>query len=435
MRDLLLQPLGMNHSTFDRGRVHATANRAVGHGGLVTPPVDSPMTAAGGLWTTASDLGRFLQFQLGNGNFEGRTVLGPALMEQMRTVPAPDAGAPAGYALGIARTHWRAGQYLDLFDHGGGGNGFITDLWWLPQLQLGVAVLTNSSEHRLQGSLALQILGDLATGPDSPYRDRLLALPTQSDVIEPDSHFVPPPDLAQQIASVALPASAEAPARWARFPQLYRTGAPGAMNPTAPPSRFLVEADVPYFDASEDGTPVRHRLVEAQPGLFLAENGETLDLRGPVPHWRGLHLNPVTGGPLPAQWILLTLVVALALAWLLIAGSTAVRGRVRRGRDPGRRRPGCAGPDGGGVRPPPSSRPWPPLPRSARWSASGSSPASSTLGTSAGCRSPFRCARFFTFPSPPQSSPPRSWCCWPSAPCGSGGPDRSDPTTRPWHSL
>ena len=31
MRDSLLAPLGMDHSTFDRAQVHATADRAVGH--------------------------------------------------------------------------------------------------------------------------------------------------------------------------------------------------------------------------------------------------------------------------------------------------------------------------------------------------------------------------------------------------------------------
>ena len=34
-------------------------------------------------------------------------------------------------------------------------------------------------------------------------------------------------------------------------------------------------------------------------------NGETLDLRGPTPVWRGLHLRAVTDGPLPVQWVLL----------------------------------------------------------------------------------------------------------------------------------
>jgi CubicO group peptidase (beta-lactamase class C family) len=323
MRDSLLAPLGMDHSTFDRAQVHATTDRAVGHSAsLVPPPVDVPMTAAGGLWASAADLAKFLQFQLGDGTVDGRTVLGASLIKQMRTVPAPDAGAPAGYALGVARTRWRAGQYLDLFSHGGGGYGFLSDLWWLPQLQLGIAVLTNSSDHDLQGALALGILRDLVTNPDSRYHDRLLAAPTQSDVVEPDSKYVAPPDLAGRIAAVAMPASSQQSARWSGYREWYRTGKPGAMSPTDPPSRFHVDAGLAYFDASEDGTPVHHRLTEFQPGLFMAENGDTLDLRGPSPRWRGLDLNPVTKGPLPWQWALLALVVVVAAGWLL-AGSAA----------------------------------------------------------------------------------------------------------------
>ncbi len=189
MRDSLLAPVGMDHGTFDRAQVHARTDRAVGHSAdPVPPPVDVPMTAAGGLWASAADLARFLAFQLGDGTVDGRAVLDAALMRQMRTVPAPDAGAPAGYALGVARTRWRAGQYLDLFSHGGGGYGFLSDLWWLPQLQLGIAVLTNSTDHDLQGALALGILRDLVTRPDSRYHDRVLGLPTQSDVVSPTAH-------------------------------------------------------------------------------------------------------------------------------------------------------------------------------------------------------------------------------------------------------
>src|SRR5204863_2638047 len=111
----------MDHSTFDRAQVHASTDRAVGHSAdMVSPRVDHPMTAAGGLWASAADLARFLQFQLGEGTIDGRAVLDAALMQQMRTVPAAHAGAPAGYALGVARTHWRPGQYLDLFNHGAG---------------------------------------------------------------------------------------------------------------------------------------------------------------------------------------------------------------------------------------------------------------------------------------------------------------------------
>jgi hypothetical protein len=285
------------------------------------------MTGAGGLWATAADLARFLEMQLGDGTLDGRTVLDAARMTEMRTVPSPDAGAPAGYALGVARTHWWDGQNLDLFGHGGGGYGFLSDLSWLPQLQLGIAVLTNSAEHDLQHSLALEILRELVTNPDSRFHDRMLGLPTQSDVVEPDDHFVPPADLNQRIAQLAMPASSEQSARWSGYPGYYRTGQLGAMSPDKPPSRFYVESGLPYFDASEDGTPVRHRLTEVRPGLFLAENGETLDLRGPSPRWRGMDLNPVTNGPLDGQWALLAVAVVVAAGWLVAASAGPLRRR------------------------------------------------------------------------------------------------------------
>jgi CubicO group peptidase (beta-lactamase class C family) len=335
VHDSLLAPLGMDHSTFDRARVHATTDRAVGHSAdPVAPRVDIPMTAAGGLWASAADLARFLRLQLGDGTVDGRTVLDAALMQQMRTVPAPNAGAPAGYALGVGRTHWRAGQYLDLFSHGGGGDGFLSDLWWLPQLQLGIAVLTNSDAHDLQVGLALGILRDLVTRSDSRYHDRMRALPIQSDVVGPDGDYLPPPDQADRIAALAMPPSSQQSTRWAAYPQWYRTGQPGAMDPAKPASLFHVEAGVPYFYASEDGTPVRHRLTEYQPGLFLADNGETLDLRGPALRWRGLDLNPVTNGPLAAQWALLAAVVVVAGGWLVAASAAWVRRRRAADRSP-----------------------------------------------------------------------------------------------------
>ena len=78
--DSLLAPLGMEHSTFDRDRVRASGNRAVGHEGNVPPRVNSPMTAAGGLWSSAADLARFVVFQLGDATIDGGVVLNAARM-------------------------------------------------------------------------------------------------------------------------------------------------------------------------------------------------------------------------------------------------------------------------------------------------------------------------------------------------------------------
>jgi CubicO group peptidase (beta-lactamase class C family) len=57
MRDLLLDPLGMSNSTFDRAPIAAATNRAVGHvAPMPSVPLAVPMTAAGGLYTSATDL-------------------------------------------------------------------------------------------------------------------------------------------------------------------------------------------------------------------------------------------------------------------------------------------------------------------------------------------------------------------------------------------
>ena len=329
MRDLLLDPLGMGESTFDRDRIAATANRAAGHTApMPRVPLVVPMTAAGGLYTSATDLARFLRFQLNAGSIDGQAILDPALIEEQRTVPAPDAGSRYGYALGVARTGWYAGGNADLFSHGGGGFGFSADLWWVPQLQLGIAVLTNSSDHELQGVFAQSILSDLVHEPGSVYAARLRALPAESPVVEQDGSYFPPDGLAQRIVGLAMPPTGDEAVRWARYAGDYAAVAWGVIDPVGPLDRFVVESGVPYFEANDTGAVVRHRLTEIEAGLFLADNGETLDLRGSPPTWRNLELIRVTGGPAPWQWALLGGVALVAVSWL-IAGLVATLRRRR----------------------------------------------------------------------------------------------------------
>ena len=76
---------------------------------------------------------------------------------------------------------------------------------------------------------------------------------------------------------------------------------------------------------TETESLVRHRLAEVEPGLFLADNGETLDLRGQVPTWRNFRLVRVSGGPSPWQWAILGAAALLAVAWLVAALARTVR--------------------------------------------------------------------------------------------------------------
>jgi CubicO group peptidase (beta-lactamase class C family) len=326
MTESLLEPLGMDRSTFDRAEIRSSDDRAVGHVRLYPePPLDVPMMAAGGLYASAADLARFLRFQLNQGSIDGRVVLDPAWMEVMRTVQGPRAGQAAGWALGVVRHTWnRWDERPDLFDHGGGGFGFLSDLWWSPQLQVGIEILTNSQDHQLQGDLALSILGDLVAEP-GVYRDRLLSLPSRPPVADPNTSFEPPAGLAALIADAAMPPTGDEGIRWAACASAYRAPSWGVIDPSGPAGRFLVDAGVPYVETSETGSLVRHRLVEIEPRLFLADNGETLDLRGAVSTWRNIRLVRVDGGPAPWQWGVLGSAALGAVLWLVGAAARTIR--------------------------------------------------------------------------------------------------------------
>jgi CubicO group peptidase (beta-lactamase class C family) len=352
MRDSLLEPLGMVQSTFDRAVIRATADRAVGHvHPYPKPPLYEPMTAAGGLYAGAADLGRFLRFELNGGSSDGRIVLDPAWLHEMQTVPSPRAGAPAGYALGVVRHRWnRWGQSPDLFEHGGGGFGFLSDLWWAPQLGVGIAVLTNSDDHQLQNELALSILADLV-GEPGVYRARLLALPSRPGAVDADGLFEPPAGLAKLVVNTAMAPTRDQATRWAAYSGTYRRPVWGYLDPSAPSDRFVVNAGVPYFEAKDPETEslVRHRLTEVEPGLFLAENGETLDLRGPAPSWRNLPLVRVSGGPAGWQRAILGAAALVAAAWLVAAlGRPALRRLALLARGSADREPPPAPGHGGG---------------------------------------------------------------------------------------
>ena len=323
-RESLLEPLGMERSTFDRAAIRASANRAVGHvEPYPEPPLYEPMTAAGGLYASARDLAQFLRFQLNDGSIDGRVVLGRKRLQEMRTVPPPHAGAPAGYALGIVRHRWNT--WPDLLEHGGGGYGFLSDLWWVPEVGIGVAVLTNSQDHQLQNELATSILADLFREPDV-YRDRLLALPWRAPVEDPNVSFAPPAGLASLVADAAMPARDDEATRWAGYSGLYRTLAWDVLELENPPARFLVDAGVPYFEGEDRNESfARHRLAEIEPGVFLADDRETLDLRGPIPTWRNFRLVRVSDGPSPWQWAILGAAALVALTWLGGALARTVR--------------------------------------------------------------------------------------------------------------
>jgi CubicO group peptidase (beta-lactamase class C family) len=141
VEDKLLHPLGMVNSSFDMAQIRANPNRAVGHNWpLPQVPLEIPIVPEGGLYTSANDMAKYIQFHLNWGSINGQNLLDPALLDEMYTVPAPAQGSRAGYALGVSRFAWYKGRNAILLNHGGGGFGFQASLWWLPELKAETSV-------------------------------------------------------------------------------------------------------------------------------------------------------------------------------------------------------------------------------------------------------------------------------------------------------
>ncbi len=175
VRRVLLAPLGLQQTTFNPREIKRDPSRAIGHAaGHARVPVRVPMVAAGGLYTNVADACRYLQLHL----TRGASLMDPVLLAQMYQPPgAPD--RDQGYGLGVALA--RAGD-VPVRGHSGGGFGFLSDILWAPEAEIGVVVLTNSTGHPLQWQLASDIFGDLA--PTSRRR-RGASAPTPEPVTVP----------------------------------------------------------------------------------------------------------------------------------------------------------------------------------------------------------------------------------------------------------
>jgi CubicO group peptidase (beta-lactamase class C family) len=109
---------------------------------------DRTMHAAGGIGSSADDLGRFLQMQLNDGVIGGKRILSPESMKQMHS-PQSEVGSTfftferKSYGLG-----WYIGAYRgnQLVHHFGGFSGARAHLSFMPEHDIGVVVLQNADE-------------------------------------------------------------------------------------------------------------------------------------------------------------------------------------------------------------------------------------------------------------------------------------------------
>ena len=139
LHDLVLAPIGMTHSTYEQPRPGTMGPAAVPYNGDGTPVTGGahtyPEMAAAGLWTTATDLGKYIIENQQSLQGKANHVLSEAMTKEMMT---PGMG---GWGLGVQIGGKAGDQY---FEHGGVNAGFEALFVGYENHGDGAVVMTNA---------------------------------------------------------------------------------------------------------------------------------------------------------------------------------------------------------------------------------------------------------------------------------------------------
>jgi CubicO group peptidase (beta-lactamase class C family) len=293
LRERVLNPIGMPHTTYALTEVLAGNDYAVPHAEDITGTlhpfplmVDDtwlvPVAPSGALWSSAREMARYVQTELGHGiapdgvrivsaeSLEHTWQPGIALPAAPGTPPEMAAFAQH-YALG-----WVAGSYggQRAIWHSGGTLGFSALVTFLPEADLGVVVLTNGSGNAAQLTYAIvfRLLELVFDQPES--FDALLAARLAGAAAGRD-------ELLAQLGQVD-------PAAVTPFLGRYANPDLGDMTLTLLAGQLIFEADGmrselrPQLGA--DGTVAGYLMVDPPLGGFPPQLTITLEEAGDRPH-------------------------------------------------------------------------------------------------------------------------------------------------------
>ncbi|ANJ27976.1 serine hydrolase [Agromyces aureus] len=174
--ELLFEPLGMDSTTSSHADFLAADNRAVQHARLgdkdFQPEFDRDPDAeapAGGIASTAGDLAKWMNLVLADGELDGEAFIDPATMTQAFSAQIVSSHnqtldqRPGHYGFGV-NVGSGAGGRVVLSHSGGFGLGTATAASMVPDLDLGIVVLTNGAPIGAPEAVAQEFLDDVLYG-------------------------------------------------------------------------------------------------------------------------------------------------------------------------------------------------------------------------------------------------------------------------------
>ncbi len=250
MHRKIFAPLGMRNTTFDFTRAQRS-NHARPHGDDIDgrPAVGRmdlnytivPVRPAGGVWTSARDLSKYVQMELGQGKLPNGKRLVSEENLVARQVPQIMVGEDISYGMALTvDRQWG----IPIIRHGGDLAGYHSDMIWLPDHGIGAVVLTNSDPGwRLRGPFLRRLLELVFDGKrEAEEQLRVTAIQKQIEQKKTRERLVIPPD-----ASAA-----------AKLAHRYRNPALGEINVVKRSGTVIVDAggwrSTVATRANDDGT-------------------------------------------------------------------------------------------------------------------------------------------------------------------------------------
>ncbi|MCU1310328.1 MAG: hypothetical protein JWO20_1453 [Candidatus Angelobacter sp.] len=155
MQQRIFTPLGMNSTTFDMARAQR-GNHAMPHGDDVNgkPAAANmafnyavvPFRPAGGVWTSAHDLIRYVQFELALGKLSNGKQLVSEENLLARRIRQVSVGEDQIYGMGLTVD---SAYGVPVVHHGGSMAGYKSDIYFLPDSGIGAVLLTNSNNGQM----------------------------------------------------------------------------------------------------------------------------------------------------------------------------------------------------------------------------------------------------------------------------------------------
>jgi len=202
MKKEIFAPLGMRATTFDFKLALKNPDHASPHGEDVDGKVAvAPMALnyaivaarpAGGAWSSVNDMLRYVQMELDKGKLPGGKTFVSEAPLLARRAPQVIVGEDHTYGMGLmVNSRWG----VPVVHHGGDLIGYHSDMFWIPEAQVGGVILTNADPGvMLRGPFVRKLLEVLYDGEPEADADVMTGIERHKKamVVERQRLVVPP---------------------------------------------------------------------------------------------------------------------------------------------------------------------------------------------------------------------------------------------------